>query len=168
MRKAVWRSSVRGKALNLNRLSSTRKNQKPRPQPNSVTRAIPSHIYVQLDARPVKEGYRKVVYSWKGSKFKSAEQCEEISQKPRPQPNSVIRAIPSHVYVQLDARPVKEDCKKVVCSWKGSEFESAEQCEEISQKPRPQPNSVIRAIPSHVYIQLDARPIEEGCGKVVS
>src|SRR6266536_3594716 len=125
LRKAVWRSSVRGKALNLNRLSSTRKNQKSRPQPNSVTRAIPSHVYVQLDARPVKEGCRKVVCSWKGSEFESAEQCEEISQKPRPQPHSVIRAIPSHVYVQLDARPVKEGCRKVVCSWKGSEFESA-------------------------------------------
>src|SRR6266498_3133862 len=55
LRKAVGRSSVRGKALNLNRLSSTRKNQKPRPQPNSVTRAIPSHVYVQLDARPLVE-----------------------------------------------------------------------------------------------------------------
>src|SRR6266487_2931874 len=77
LRKAVWRSSVREKALNLNRLSSTRKNQKPRPQPNSVIRAIPSHVYVQLDARPVKEGCRKVVCSWKGSEFESAEQCEE-------------------------------------------------------------------------------------------
>ncbi len=126
LRKAVWRSSVRGKALNLNRLSSTRKNQKPHPQFNLVTRAISSHVYVQLNARPVKEGCRKVVCSWKGSEFKSAEQCEEISQKSRPQPNSVIRAISSHMYIQLDARPVKEGYRKVVCSWKGSEFESAE------------------------------------------
>src|SRR6266498_149376 len=99
LRKAVWRSSVRGKALNLNRLSNTRKNQKSRPQPNSVTRAISSHVYVQLNARPVKEGCRKVVCSWKGSEFKSAEQCEEISQKSRPQPNLVTRAISSRVYV---------------------------------------------------------------------
>src|SRR6266511_5101703 len=133
LKKAVWRSSIRGKALNLNRLSSTRKNQKPRPQPNSVTRAIPSHVYVQLDARPVKEGCRKIVCSWKGSEFESAEQCEEISQKPRPQPNSVIRAIPSRVYVQLDARLVKEGYMEVVCSWKSSEFESAKQYEEESE-----------------------------------
>src|SRR6266536_2876088 len=80
LRKAVWRSSVRGKALNLNRLSNTRKNQKPRPQPNSVTRAIPSHVYIQLDARPIKKGYIEVVYSWKSSEFKSTKQYEEESE----------------------------------------------------------------------------------------
>src|SRR6266496_56655 len=80
LRRAVWRSSVRGKALNLNRLSSTRKNQKPRPQPNSVTRAIPSRVYVQLDARLVEEGYMEVVCSWKSSEFESAKQYEEESE----------------------------------------------------------------------------------------
>ncbi len=64
----------------------------------------------------------------------------------------MIRAIPNYIYIQLDARPVKEGCRKIVYSWKGSEFESVEQCEEISQKSRLQPNLVIRAIPSHVYI----------------
>src|SRR6266498_2373272 len=46
------------------------------------------------------------------------------------------------MYVQLDARPIEEGCGKVVCSWKSSELESAEPCEEKHQKPRPQPNSV--------------------------
>src|SRR6266496_3731309 len=36
LRKAVGRSYVRGKALNLNRLSSERKSIKPHPRPNSV------------------------------------------------------------------------------------------------------------------------------------
>ena len=42
------------------------------------------------------------------------------------------------LYVQLDAR------RKVVYSWKSSELKS------------------VRAILSRVYVQLDARPIEEG------
>src|SRR6266511_2031428 len=47
------------------------------------------------------------------------------------------------MYVQLDARPIEEGCGKIVCSWKSSELESAEPCEEKYQKPRPQPNSVL-------------------------
>src|SRR6266498_3820062 len=46
------------------------------------------------------------------------------------------------MYVQLNARPIEEGCGKVVYSWKISELESAEPCEEKYQKPRPQPNSV--------------------------
>ena len=41
-----------------------------------------------------------------------------------------IRAILSRVYVQLDVRPVEEGYREVVCSWKSSELESAEPCEE--------------------------------------
>ncbi len=40
-----------------------------------------------------------------------------------------IRAILSRVYVQLDTRPIKKGCKKIVYSWKSFKFESAEQCE---------------------------------------
>ena len=86
-----------------------------------------------MDARPIKEGCRKVVYSWKSSEFESAEQCEEISQKPRLQPNLVIRAISGRVYIQLDARLVKEDYIEIVYSWKSSEFKSAKQYEEESE-----------------------------------
>ena len=77
LRKVIKKSYIRGKALNLNRLSSVREKAKPHPQPNSITRAIPSYIYIQLDARPVKEGYKKIVYSWKSSELKSAEPCEK-------------------------------------------------------------------------------------------
>ena len=41
----------------------------------------------------------------------------------------IIIAILSRVYVQLDVRPVEEGYREVVCSWKSSEFESAEPCE---------------------------------------
>src|SRR6266536_2825466 len=71
-----------------------------------------------------------------------------------------IRAILSRVYVQLDARLIEKDCREVVCSWKSSELESAEQCE--GRKISPSAQFSIRAILSRVYVQLDARPIEEG------
>src|SRR6266516_3322920 len=87
LRKVVGRSYVRGKALNLNRLSSVRENAKPHPQSNSIIRAIPSYLCVQLDDRPVDEGYREVVCSWKSSELESAASCEKAS---RPQPNSVF------------------------------------------------------------------------------
>ncbi len=85
---------------------------------------------------------------------------------PHPQPNSIIRAIPSYICVQLDARPVEKDSKKIVYSWKSSELKSAEPCEE--RKISPSAQFSVRAILSRVYVQLDARPIEEGCGKIVS
>src|SRR6266498_3827885 len=62
LRKGVGRSYIRKKILNLNRLSSVREKVKSHPQPNSIIRAIPSYIYIQLNARPVKKGYKKIVY----------------------------------------------------------------------------------------------------------
>ena len=50
------RSYVHGRAPNLKRLSSVREKAKSHPQPNSIIRAIPSHMCVQLDARPIEEG----------------------------------------------------------------------------------------------------------------
>jgi len=38
-----------------------------------------------------------------------------------------IRAILSRVYIQLDAQPIKKDCRKIVYLWKSSELESAKQ-----------------------------------------
>src|SRR6266498_5699975 len=52
----------------------------------------------------------KIVYLWKSSELKSTEQCERKNIKSHPRSNSVIRAILSRVYVQLDARPIKEGC----------------------------------------------------------
>src|SRR6266498_3291862 len=45
---------------------------------------------VQLDVRPVEEGFKEIVYSWKGSELESTKPCEEKHQKPRSQPNSVF------------------------------------------------------------------------------
>src|SRR6266536_3643739 len=77
LREFVGRSYIRGKALNLNRLNSVREKAKPHPQLNSIIRAIPSYMCVQLDARPVKKGYREIVRSWKSSELKSAKPYEE-------------------------------------------------------------------------------------------
>ena len=54
------RSYVRGKVLNLNRLSSAKEYKTSLSTQFSV-RAIPSRIYIQLDARPIEKDYRKVV-----------------------------------------------------------------------------------------------------------
>src|SRR6266536_4457846 len=48
-----------------------------------------------------------------------------------------IRVILNRVYVQLDARLIKKDYRKIVYSWKSSELESAEQCEGKSIKYHP-------------------------------
>src|SRR6266508_6392293 len=77
------RSYVRGRAPNLNRLSRARKMEKTSPSTLFSVRAILSRVYVQLDVRPVEEGYREVVCSWKSSELKSAKPCEEKHQKSR-------------------------------------------------------------------------------------
>ena len=50
------RSYIRRRAPNLNRLSRTRKMEKTSPLTLFSVRAILSRVYVQLDARPIKEG----------------------------------------------------------------------------------------------------------------
>src|SRR6266487_4344272 len=65
LRRVVGRSYVRGRAPNLNRLSSEGKCHKPSLSAQFSVRAILSRVYVQLDARPIKEGCGKIVCSWK-------------------------------------------------------------------------------------------------------
>ena len=79
--------SISGKASNLNRLSRTRSTS---PSAQFSIRAILSRVYVQLDARPIEKGYRKIVYSWKSSELESAEQYERKSIKSHSRPNSVF------------------------------------------------------------------------------
>src|SRR6266498_1540387 len=55
------RSYVRGRVSNLNRLSSEGKCYKPSLSAQFSVRAILSRVYVQLDARPIEEGCRKIV-----------------------------------------------------------------------------------------------------------
>ncbi len=101
LRKTVGRSYIRGKASNLNRLSSAKEYETSLLTQFNV-RAILSRVYVQLDARPIEEGcekivswrkvvsWRRVVYSWKSSESESAEQRERKKIKSRSQPNSVF------------------------------------------------------------------------------
>src|SRR6266511_1436533 len=47
-------------------------------------------MYIQLNARLIEKNYKKIVYSWKSSELKSAEQCEGKSIKSHPRPNLVF------------------------------------------------------------------------------
>src|SRR6266536_1702216 len=78
-----------------------------------------------------------------------------------------IRAILSRVYVQLDARPIEKGCREIVYSWKSSELESAEPCEEKHQKPRPQPNSVLAQFSVVCMFNWMLGQLRKGCGKIV-
>ena len=72
LRRVIGRLYIRGRAPNLNRLSSAREFEISLSAQFSV-RAIPSRVYVQLDARPIEKGYKEIVCSWKSSELKSAE-----------------------------------------------------------------------------------------------
>src|SRR6266536_6004130 len=112
LRKVVGRSYIRERALNLNRLSCARKER--RPQPNSVFAQF-SVVYIfNWMLGQLRKGYGTVVYSWKSSEFESAEQCEGKYHKPSPSAQFSLRAIPSRMYIQLDARPIEEGCGKIV------------------------------------------------------
>jgi hypothetical protein len=78
-----------------------------------------------------------------------------------------IRAILSRVYVQLDARPIEKGYREIVCSWKSSELESAEQCEEKGIKPHPRPNSVFAQFSVVCMFNWVLGQLRKGCGKVV-
>src|SRR6266498_3260644 len=144
LRRVVGRSYIRGRAPGLNRLSSERKSIKSHPQPNSVF-AQSSVVCVfnwmlgQLRKAVGRSFLEGRAYIRGKAPSLNRLSSERKSIKSHPQLNSIIRAIPSCMCVQLDARPVEEGCGKVVCSWKSSELESTESCEKVS---RPQPNSV--------------------------
>src|SRR6266487_2919556 len=63
-------------------------------------------------------------------------------ERSRPQPNSVFAQFSVVCMFNWMLGQLRKGCGKVVCSWKSSEFESAEQCEGKSIKPHPRPNSV--------------------------
>src|SRR6266498_4712112 len=65
--RAIRRSYIRGRAPNLNRLSRARKIEKTSPSTQFSVRAVLSRVYVQLNARPIKKGCEKVIYSWEAS-----------------------------------------------------------------------------------------------------
>src|SRR6266511_414304 len=113
LRKAIGRSYVRGRALNLNRLSRARK-ERSRPQPNLVFTQFSVVCMFNWMLGQLRKGCGKVVYSWKSSEFESPEQCEGKCYKSLSLAQFSVRVIPSRVYVQLDARPIEEGCGKVV------------------------------------------------------
>ena len=98
-------------------------------------------MYVQLDARPIEEGCGKVVCSWKSFELELTEQREEKREKPRPQPNSVFAQFSVVCMFNWMLGQLRKGCGKVVswgkvvCSWKSSELESAEPCEENGKNP---------------------------------
>src|SRR6266511_3189556 len=163
LRKAIGRSYVRGRAPNLNRLSRTRKMEKTSPSTLFSVRAILNRVYVQLDARPVEEGYREVVCSWKSSEFESTESCEKV---PRPQPNSIFAQFSVVCMFNWMLGQLRKDCEKIIYSWKSSELESAEPYEKNGKNLALNPISV-RVILSRMYVQLDVRPVEESYREIV-
>ncbi len=128
------RSYVRGRAPNLNRLSRTRKMEKTSLLIQFSVRVIFSRVYVQLDARPIK---KVIGRSYIREKTLNLNRLSSVREKvkPHPQHNSIIRAISSYMCVQLDVRSVEEGYREVVYSWKSSELESVESCEERKISP---------------------------------
>src|SRR6266498_3166188 len=165
LRKAIERSYIRKRTPNLNRLSSAREFETSLSAQFSV-RVILSRIYVQLDARLIEEGYGKVVCCGRAPNLDRLSRARK--ERSRPQPNLVFAQFSVVCMFNWMLGQLRKGCGKVVYSWKSSEFESAEQCEGKCHKPSPSAQFSVRAIPSRVYVQLDARPIEEGCRKVVS
>src|SRR6266498_6045036 len=94
-------------------LKSTKSCEKaPRPQPNLIFAQF-SVVYIfnwMLDQ--LKKDCKEIIYSWKNSELKSAEPCEKKMEKISPLTQFSVRVILSRIYIQLDARPIKKDCKK--------------------------------------------------------
>ena len=103
--------SVSGKPSNLNRLSRARSTS---PSAQFNIRAILSRVYVQLDARPIEKGCRKIVYSWKSSELESAEQCEGKSIKPHPRSNSVFAQFSVVCIFNWMLGQLRKGCGKIV------------------------------------------------------
>src|SRR6266536_3578981 len=89
----------------------------------------------------LRKGCGKVVCSWKSSELESAEPCEKNGKNLALNPIQCSRHSQSCV-CSIGSRPIKKGYRENVYSWKSSELESAEPCEEKHQKPRPQPTSV--------------------------
>src|SRR6266536_842807 len=123
LRRVVERSYVRGKAPNLNRLSSERKNIKPHSRPNSVFAqfsvvCIFNWILDQL-RKAIKRSYIR----------ERAPNLNRLSREkkyhnPHPQPNSVfaqfsIVCMFNWMLGRL-RKAVERSCLEGVCSWKSS------------------------------------------------
>ncbi len=63
-------SYIRERAPNLNRLNNIREKHNILLLIQFNIRVILDYMYVQLDARLIKEDYKKIVYSWKSFELK--------------------------------------------------------------------------------------------------
>src|SRR6266511_157062 len=155
--------SISGKASNLNRLSRTRSTS---PSAQFNNRAILSRVYVQLDARPIEKGCREIVCSWKSSELESAEQCEGKSIKPHPRPNSVFAQFSVVCMFNWMLGQLRRVVERSYVRGRAPNLNRLSSAREFETSLSAQFS--VRVIPSRVYVQLDAWPIEEGCSKVIS
>src|SRR6266511_4820807 len=160
LRKAIGRSYVRGRAPNLNRLSRARK-ERSRPQPNSVFAQFSVVCMFNWMLGQLRKGCGKVVCSWKSSEFESAEQCT-----PHPQPNSVFAQFSAVCMFNWMLGRLRKAVGRSFVRGKAPNLNRLSSAREFETSLSAQFS--VRAILSRVYVQLDVRPIEEGCGKVVS
>src|SRR6266498_268738 len=131
--------SISEKAPSLNRLSRARKMKKTSPSTQFSVRAILSRVYIQLDTRPIKKDYKKVVSyirnfltegdNWTLNKVKNkGKKTPSLNRLNRARKMKKIsflisfsvRVILSRVYIQLDARLIEKSCREVVYSWETS------------------------------------------------
>src|SRR6266536_1670374 len=115
----------------------------------------------------LRKGCEKIVYSWKSSERKSAEQREEKREKSRSQSNSVFAQFSVVCMFNWMLGQLRKGCGKVVCSWKSYELKSAEQREEKREKSRSQPNSVFAQFSVVCMFNWMLGQLRKGCGKVV-
>src|SRR6266536_3019941 len=155
---------ISGKASNLNRLSRTRSTS---PSTQFSIRVILSRVYVQLDARSIEEGCRKVVCSWKSSELESAEPCEEKYQKPRLQPNSVFTQFSVVCMFNWILGQLKRVVGRSYVRGRAPNLNRLSS-EGKSIKPHPRPNSVFAQFSVVCMFNWMLGQLRKGCRKVVS
>ena len=96
-------------------------------------------MYIQLDARPIKKDYGKIVSYIRNllteggnqtsnkvkNKGKKAPSLNQLDRARKIEKISLltlfsVRVILSGVYVQLDTRPIEKDCREIVYLWEAS------------------------------------------------
>src|SRR6266536_2399438 len=120
LRKAVGRSFLegrsyfRGRAPNLNRLSSVRENAiNPHPQPSSVFAQFPVVCMFNWMLGQLRKAVGRSFLEGRSYVHGRAPNLKRLTSegkchKPSPSAQFSVRAILSRVYVQLDARPIEE------------------------------------------------------------
>src|SRR6266498_349092 len=111
LRRVIGRSYIRERALNLNRLNRARK-ERCRSQPNSVFAQFSVVYMFNWMLGQLRKTVGRSYIRGKASNLNRLSSAKEYETSLLTQFN--VRAILSRVYVQLDARPIEEGCGKVV------------------------------------------------------